>query len=110
MMTDAVIQTSHIHPDLVGPHSLEDACPFTFYVSCRIELVEYVSLAFLSPFCSNIVLVPFWQVHLYCYNKLFLSFDDINVRWLMVNIYVCSRMFSRHVKKQKVSNFPLKLT
>ena len=61
--------------------------------------MEYVPLAFLSRFCSDIVLVPFWQVHLYRYNKLFLSFNDINVRWLKVNKYVCSRMFIKHVKK-----------
>ena len=71
--------------------------------------MEYVTLAFLSCFCSDIVLVPFWQVHLYRYNKQFLSFDDLNVRWLMVNNYICNRMFSKHVKKQKVSNFLLKL-
>ena len=62
------------------------------------------------PFCLDLVLVPFWQVHLYCYNKLFLSFDDLNVIWLIVNNYVSSRTFSKHGKKQNVSNFPLKLT
>ena len=63
--------------------------------------MEYVTLEFLFPFCSDIVLVPFWQVHLYRYNKLFLSFDNLNVRWLMVNNYICSRKFSKNVKKQK---------
>ena len=71
--------------------------------------MEYVLLEFLSKFCSKIVLVQFWQVHLYRYNTLLLSFDDINVRWFMVNNYICNRMFSKHVKKQKVSNFLLKL-
>ena len=37
------------------------------------------------------------------------SFDDLNVTWLMVNNYTCNRMFIKHVMKQKVSNFPLKL-
>ena len=72
--------------------------------------MENVQLAFLSRYCSDIVLVPFLQVHLYRYNKQFLSFDDLNVRLLMVKNYVCSRMFSKHGKKQKFSNFPLKLT
>ena len=64
-----------------------------------IELVEYVPLAFLSPFCLDIVLVPFWKVYLYRYNKVFLSFDDLNVTWLMVKNYVCIRMFSKLVRK-----------
>ena len=72
--------------------------------------MKYVPLAFLFSFLSDIVLVSFWQVHLYCYNKLLLSFDDLNVRWLMVNNYICNGMFSKHVRKQKITNFPLKLT
>ena len=72
--------------------------------------MEYVPQAFLSGFCSDIVLVKFWQVHLYRYNTLLLSFDDLNVRWLMVKNYICNRIFSKHVKNNKVSNFLLKLT
>ena len=72
--------------------------------------MDYVPLEFLSHFSSEIVLVPFWQVHLYRYNNLLLSFDDFNVRWLKVNNYICNIMFSRHVRKQNVSIFSLKLT
>ena len=71
--------------------------------------MKYVPLAFSFPICSDIVWVPFWEVHLYHYNKLLLSFDDLNVRSLIVNNYIRNRMFSKHVRKQKVSNFLLKL-
>ena len=101
----AVIRKSSIHPDLVGPHDFNDSCPFTFQLSCRIQLVEYIPPAFLSPFCSNIVLVPLWQVHIYRYNKLFLSFDNLNVRWLMVSNYVCCRTLSKHVTNKKFQIF-----
>ena len=99
MINVAVIQTSSIYPNMVGPHVFEDTLPFTFQLSCRIDIVEYVPLVFLTPFFSHIVWVPLWQVHLYCYNKLILSFDDLNVRWLVVNNYICSIMFSNHVRK-----------
>ena len=72
--------------------------------------MEYVTLEFLSHFCSHIVLVPIWQVHLCRYKKLRVSFNELNVRCLMMNNYICNRMFSKHVRKQKVSNFLLKLT
>ena len=104
-INDAAIRTSIIHPYLVGPHDFEDACPYTFYLSCRIELIEYFLLVFLSHFCLDIVLVPFWQVRIYHYNKLLLSFDDLNFRWLLVNNYTCNRMFSKHVRKQKFQIF-----
>ena len=67
--------------------------------------MEHVPLAFFSYFCSYIVLVPFRQVYLYRYNKLFLSFDDLNVIWLMVNKYVCSMIFSKNVKNKKFQIF-----
>ena len=44
--------------------------------------------------------MPFFQVHFYRYNKLFLSFDDLNVRWLMVNNYICNKIFVKHVWKK----------
>ena len=96
--------------ELSRPSCFRESLPIIFYLRYRIEQVECVPLAFLSHFCADILVVPFRQVDLYRYNKLFISFDDLNVRWLMVNYYVCSRMFSKHVKKQKVSNFQLKLT
>ena len=71
--------------------------------------MEYVPLAFLYPFfrhCIGAILASF----IYRYNKLLLSFDDLNVRGLIVNNYICNRMFSKHVRQQNVSNFPLKLT
>ncbi len=40
--------------------------------------------------------------------KLFLSFDDLNVRWLMVNNYICNRMLSKHVRK-KIFKFSAKI-
>ena len=79
------IRTSSIHPDLVGPHAFRDGCQFIFYISLRIDLVEYVPLVFLSRIILDFVLVPFLQVFSFSYIKLFLSFDDHNVRWLMVN-------------------------
>ena len=72
--------------------------------------MEYVLLAFYFPFCSDFVLVLFWKVHLYRYDKLLLSFGELNFILLKVNNYVCTRMFSNHFMKQKVSNFPLILT
>ena len=35
----------------------------------------------------------------------FFSFDDLNVRWLMVNVYEFSRITNIYVKKQKVQIF-----
>ena len=49
--------------------------------------MEYVPLAFVSHLISDIILVPFWKVYTKCNIELFLSFDDLNITWLIVNVY-----------------------
>ena len=72
--------------------------------------MEYVALAFLSAFVQTLSWCHFGKYTFNSIIKQFLSFDDLNVRWLMVTNYESNRMISMYVKKYRVSNFPLKLT
>ena len=50
--------------------------------------MEHVSLVFHFPLYIRLFIGAFFQVHIY---ELFVSFDDLNVRWLMVNVYEFKR-------------------
>ena len=71
--------------------------------------MEHFPLALLSFFGSDFVLVPFFSIIQLILNELFVSVSYLfNFRWLMMNDYEMLRIFSKYVKDQKDSNFPLK--